>query len=84
MGNPSAVKPPGTDIPGIPARFAESVKISDRYIARGSSVFSPIFQAAVGVTGEMSTSQDAKAFLKSLRITLFKRISSQLSNILRN
>ena len=57
MGRPAAVKPHGTDIPGIPARLADIVKISDKYICRGSSAFSPILKAAVGDTGDKMTSQ---------------------------
>ena len=49
MGNSALLKPQGTEIPGIPARLADIVKTSDRYRARGSSAFSPIFQAGVGV-----------------------------------
>ncbi len=51
MGSPPAVKPQGTEIPGIPARLVEIVKMSERYICIGSSVFSPILKAGVGVVG---------------------------------
>jgi hypothetical protein len=36
---------------GMPARFGDKVKISLRYIVRGSSIFSPILKAGVGATG---------------------------------
>jgi hypothetical protein len=35
-------KPQGTEIPGMPARLADKVKMSDRYIANGSSRVSPM------------------------------------------
>ena len=38
-------------MPGMPARFAEIVNISERYIVRGSLIFSPILKAAVGEVG---------------------------------
>src|SRR5262252_9923352 len=45
------VKPHGRLIPQIPARLQEIVKMSERYICNGSSDFSPILNAAVGVVG---------------------------------
>ena len=68
MGRPLLLKPPGTDIPGRPARLVDRVKMSERYMASGSSTFSPFFQAGVGETGEISRSHDSQARLKSLRI----------------
>ena len=49
-GSPSA-KPQGTEIPGLPARFAGTVNTSARYISSGSSVFSPKRKAGDGVVG---------------------------------
>ncbi len=49
--------PHGTLIPQIPARLAATEYTSARYIASGSSVFSPSLNAGVGVTGPISTSQ---------------------------
>ena len=69
MGSPLEVKPQGTEIPGIPARFAEIVKMSERYICMGSSVFSPILKAGVGVVGVRMQSQSVKARSKSRLIS---------------
>jgi len=44
-------KPQGIEIAGMPLKFAEIVKISDKYIDIGSLVFSPILKAVVGVVG---------------------------------
>jgi hypothetical protein len=44
------------EIAGIPARFTGIVWISDKYIWRGSSVFSPIRKAGVGAVGDTMTS----------------------------
>ena len=68
MGSPAWVKPQGREIPGIPARLAEMVKISERYMVRGSSVFSPSQKAGVGAVGVKITSQRLKASSKSFRI----------------
>ena len=65
MGKLLFVKPHGTDIAGSPARFADIVKISDRYILSGSPVFSPILNAAVGDVGVNMQSQDLNALSKS-------------------
>ena len=35
----------------MPARLGDNVKISLRYMIRGSSIFSPILKAGVGATG---------------------------------
>ena len=70
MGRPSDENPQGTEIPGIPARFAESVKMSDKYMVRGSSVIAPNLKAGVGATGARITSQVSKALLKSLTINV--------------
>src|SRR4051812_8799055 len=68
IGIPSASKPHGSDRPGSPARLTEIVKISDRYICSGSSVFSPILNAVVGAVGVMMTSQFLNASSKSFLI----------------
>ena len=65
MGNPAFVKPQGMLRPGMPARLHYTVYTSERYIASGSSDFSPALNAAVGVVGPITTSQLAKASSKS-------------------
>ena len=70
MGSPDLVKPQLRLIPGIPARFAEMVNRSDRYICRGSSVFSPNLKAGVGDVGVTITSQRLNASVKSWRISV--------------
>src|SRR5690242_11540362 len=50
MGKP-ADSPHGTEMPGIPVSEAVTVKISAKYIASGSSDFSPILNAGVGFVG---------------------------------
>ena len=52
-------------MPGTPARFAGIVVRSFRYIASGSSIFSPSLNAVVGVEGDASTSTFSKAEAKS-------------------
>ena len=44
------------DIPGMPARLQDMVNMSERYMVRGSSVFSPNLKAAVGEVGVSITS----------------------------
>ena len=68
MGRPPELKPQGTEIPGIPARLAEMVKMSDRYMVRGSASFSPRRKAGVGDTGQAIRAQSLKAVSKSPRI----------------
>src|SRR5258708_1957592 len=51
IGRPVLVCPQGTLIPGIPARSAVTVKMSARYMANGSSAFSPSLNAGVGAVG---------------------------------
>ena len=68
MGSPFDENPQGTEMPGIPARFAERVKTSDKYMVSGSSTISPILKAGVGATGDRITSQLSNAFLKSSMI----------------
>ena len=62
IGRPASSSPHGTLIAGTPARFAGIVKMSFRYIAIGSSTFSPTRNAVVGDVGETSTSKSANAF----------------------
>src|SRR5690606_20167400 len=40
-GSPSSASPLGTEMPGVPARLAGMVAMSLRYMAIGSSTFSP-------------------------------------------
>ena len=47
--------PPGTEIPGSPARFAPIVNTSDRYIASGSAIRSPILKPGTGEVGDAIT-----------------------------
>ena len=50
-GYPLASWPAGIEIPGKPAKFTGTVKISFKYIETGSFVFSPILNAELGVDG---------------------------------
>ena len=52
----------------MPARFDGMVHRSLRYMASGSSTFSPILNAVVGVDGETSTSTESKAALEVARL----------------
>ena len=54
----------------MPARLDGIVHRSLRYMASGSSTFSPIRNAVVGVDGETSTSTEAKAASKSRAISV--------------
>src|SRR5690606_30523218 len=69
-GRPSSDRPFGTDMPGTPARLAGMVAMSLRYIASGSSSFSPNLNAVVGAVGETSTSAFANAAAKSRWISV--------------
>src|SRR5690606_5502484 len=69
-GSPSELSPAGTLIAGRPARLAGTAKTSLRYIAIGSSLFSPRAKAAEGAVGARITSHSAKAFSKSCRISV--------------
>src|SRR5437867_11248245 len=60
-GRPEPASPSGTASPGIPARLAPIVKMSLKYIARGSVVFSPSRNASVGATGSNMKSQRPNA-----------------------
>ena len=64
------VNPQGRLSPQMPERLAEMVKISIRYICSGSSVFSPILQAAMGEVGVTRASTFSKALRKSLRMSV--------------
>ncbi len=66
--------PYGMEIAGSPARFAETVKMSERYIVSGSLVFSPSLNAGVGVVGPVTKSADAKTRSKSFLMT--RRVTS--------
>src|SRR5258708_1643749 len=68
IGRPVLVCPQGTLIPGIPARSAVTVKMSARYMANGSSAFSPSLNAGVGAVGVTMASTFRKASSKS-RVT---------------
>ena len=57
--------PAGIDMAGTVARFTETVKISERYICRGSETFSPKRKAGSGVVGEKIKSTCLKASSKS-------------------
>jgi hypothetical protein len=59
------VFPHGIEMPGIPARLAVMVKISERYMAKGSLLFSPNRKGGVGDVGDAMTSTWARAFSKS-------------------
>jgi len=65
IGNPPLELPHGTEIPGIPANEAVTVKMSARYMESGSSDFSPNLNAGVGVVGVMMASTSLNAFIKS-------------------
>ena len=54
-------------MPGRPARLQVIVKMSDRYIDSGSSIFSPIRNATVGLVGVRIRSTCSKAVLKILQ-----------------
>ena len=66
---PSADSPAGNDSAGSPARLAGTVKTSLMYICTGSSIFSPIANAANGAVGVNRTSQVRNASSKSLKMS---------------
>src|SRR5262249_31578615 len=68
LGRRRALSPTGTVSPGMPARLAPMVKMSLRYMASGSSTFSPSLNASVGAAGSNITSQRANASSYSLRM----------------
>ena len=73
IGSPASENPHGTEIAGTPASGAGIVNTSFRYIAMGSSVFSPILKAGVGAVGDTIASTSAKARSKSRRISVRTR-----------
>ena len=72
-GSPSPESPAGTEIAGTPARLAGTVKTSFKYIAIGSSVFSPMAKAADGAVGVRMQSTLSKAVTKSRVISVRTR-----------
>ena len=62
--------PLGTLIAGMPASEPGIVARSFRYMANGSSTFSPMANAVTGEDGEISTSAVPKAFSKSCLISV--------------
>ena len=71
IGILSEVMPHGTLIAGLPAILMFTVYTSDKYIARGSFVFSPNLNATVGDVGAKRQSiLLEKTFSKSLFINV--------------
>src|SRR5262245_2244807 len=72
-GVPSDESPAGTEIPGRPAMFTVTVKMSLRYISRGSPDFSTSAKAGAGVVGVKIASTDANAASKSrlIKVLIF-------------
>src|SRR4051812_3305111 len=68
-GSPSRAKPAGIEMAGNPARLAGTVNTSFRYMAIGSSIFSPTAKAGVGAVGVSSRSTFSKAWSKSRAIS---------------
>ena len=70
---PSEDSPAGTEMPGSPAMFTVTVKMSLRYICTGSPLTSPMPKAGPGVVGVSSTSTFSKASSKSrlMRVRTF-------------
>ncbi len=73
--------PAGTEMPGRPARLTGTVKTSFRYMAIGSSVFSPMAKAADGVVGVRITSTFLKASVKSRRISAAQPLRLQVIGV---
>ena len=65
---PEDENPHGNERAQFPAKFTEVVKMSSKYIFKGSFVFSPFLYAGVGVTGANNASHSLKTFLKSFVI----------------
>src|SRR3989338_6739709 len=65
IGRFEFVNPQLSDIAGRPARFAGIVKMSERYMLKGSRIFSPILKAGVGEVGVIMQSQALNALSKS-------------------
>src|SRR5207237_71074 len=77
-GRPCASLPAGTAMPGSPAMFTVTVKMSLRYISTGSAPFSPTPNAADGVAGVRIAlpplaKQSSKSFLISVRTFCARR-----------
>ena len=70
IGSLSEVSPAGIFKVGSPARLIGVVKISERYISRGFSRFSPCLNAGVGVVGRRMISISLNTLTKSFRISL--------------
>ena len=73
MGSPAAENPQGMEIAGTPASGDGMVNTSLRYMASGSSVFSPSLNAGVGAVGATIASTSPKARAKSPRISVRTR-----------
>src|SRR6476620_1648672 len=77
-GRPCASLPAGTAMPGSPAMFTVTVKMSLRYISTGSAPFSPMPNAADGVAGVRMAltplaKQSSKSFLIKVRTFCARR-----------
>src|SRR3989344_5944764 len=66
--------PNGTEIAGMPVRFAGAAKISSRYMDTGS-LFSPILKAALGVVGVAIYETVENARVRSSRSALRKAVA---------
>jgi len=60
--SPSLTVPTGTEIAGNQAKLAGTVYMSAKYICKGSSIFSHIFQATLGVVGDKIKSYFSNIF----------------------
>src|SRR5262245_25488670 len=69
-GVASEESPAGTDMPGRPAMFTVTVKMSLRYICTGSPETSPMPKAGPGVVGVNSTSTCSNTVSKSRLISV--------------
>ena len=58
------------DMAGTPARLADMVKMSERYMVSGSEILSPILKATVGDVGVMMTSKFSNTLSKSCFISV--------------
>src|SRR5690348_11993800 len=72
-GRPSPERPAGTEIAGKPARLTGTVNTSFKYMAMGSSIFSPTAKAADGAVGVSITSQRLNASAKSRAMSVRTR-----------
>ncbi len=62
IGIPWESTPAGTEIPGSPAIFTDTVQISAKYISNGLFDFDPISNATVGDVGVNITSYFQKLY----------------------